>query len=233
VGAQFAITDLKNATAAAQLQKVAAAIAATIGSHFDGGMIFESQGRKLDGAVIVGINNGFDDPKPVFTPSSPEVAHTIAAYNVAFCDEYPVNVADSKAGVPGVLYGRYPGDHYAGGNPWILTSAALAQTLYRVAAAAAAGKGPDDSTLKIWAGAINAKALTQQTAAATFTAAGDAVLSRIAHHVRAADVGFRLDEQLDKNSGATASAKSLTWSYAEVFNALRWRSHANSAAAVA
>jgi glucoamylase len=32
--------------------------------------------------------------------------------------EWDINRIDNKAGVPGILYGRYPGDSYAGGNPW-------------------------------------------------------------------------------------------------------------------
>merc|ERR1712216_902226 len=91
---------------------------------------------------------------------------------------------------------------------------------------------PAADTLKIWSEALNVKDLSAQTAATVFAAAGDAVLARIAHHVRAANIDFRLDEQLDKNTGATASAKSLTWSYAEVFNALRWRDNVAEAAAV-
>jgi hypothetical protein len=31
----------------------------------------------------------------------------VRAYNALFCDLYPVNAADTAAGVPGVLYGRY------------------------------------------------------------------------------------------------------------------------------
>jgi hypothetical protein len=39
---------------------------------------------------------------------------------------FSINQADTNAGIPGVLYGRYEGDGIAGGNPWILTSAYLA-----------------------------------------------------------------------------------------------------------
>lgn len=41
-----------------------------------------------------------------------------------------INVDDTSAGYPGILYGRYGGDTYAGGNPWVLSTAALAQLLY-------------------------------------------------------------------------------------------------------
>ena len=34
---------------------------------------------------------------------------------------------------PGILIGRYPGDHYAGGNPWQLLTAALAEYFYLLA----------------------------------------------------------------------------------------------------
>ena len=33
-------------------------------------------------------------------------------------------------GKPGVLIGRYPGDGYAGGNPWQLLTAVLAEAFY-------------------------------------------------------------------------------------------------------
>ena len=35
-------------------------------------------------------------------------------YNLAFCNEWAVNTNDTAAGLPGILYGRYPGDSYAG-----------------------------------------------------------------------------------------------------------------------
>jgi len=37
---------------------------------------------------------------------------------MVFCSIYPINSDDNNAGLPGNLWGRYPGDHYAGGNPW-------------------------------------------------------------------------------------------------------------------
>lgn len=43
---------------------------------------------------------------------------------------------DNDAKIPGVLYGRYPGDSYAGGNPWQLLSASLAELYYQCATAA-------------------------------------------------------------------------------------------------
>ena len=64
------------------------------GAHFTGSYIFESTNREIDGAVIVGLNMGFDDPSPVYSPSSDEVASTVLEYNNAFCAEYPINNAE-------------------------------------------------------------------------------------------------------------------------------------------
>lgn len=66
----------------------------------------------------------------VFGPTTAEVASTISVYNDVFCYDYPVNSNDTADGVPGILYGRYPGDSYDGGNPWVLTSAYLAYNYY-------------------------------------------------------------------------------------------------------
>jgi len=217
-----------DAAAAEAYTNTANQIAAQLrSSHIaPGGYLIEAQGRQKDGAVIVGLNFNFDDPNPMFKPNSDEVAKTVAAYNDAFCQEYPINRDAASAGLPGILYGRYPGDTYDGGNPWILTTAALAQTLYRVGFAAASGEVPAPETLQTWADSLNVPDLAKASGAAAakiFSQAGDATLDRIAHYVRNASVNMRLDEQIEKHSGALTSAKSLTWSYAEVFNALLWR----------
>lgn len=38
---------------------------------------------------------------------------------------------DNDLKIPGILYGRYPGDHYAGGNPWQLLTAVLGECFYK------------------------------------------------------------------------------------------------------
>ena len=40
----------------------------------------------------------------------------------------------NENGIPGILIGRYPGDIYAGGNPWQLLTAVLAECFYLAAA---------------------------------------------------------------------------------------------------
>ena len=52
-------------------------------------------------------------------------------------------------------------------------------------------------------------------------AAGDSVMSRLWDHVKNDD--GRIDEQIDRNTGAQASAQGLTWSYANILHALHTR----------
>jgi glucoamylase len=56
---------------------------------------------------------------------------------------------------------------------------------------------------------------------AAATAAGDSVMTRLWTHVK--DDGGEIDEQIDRETGTQKSAKNLTWSYANVLNALHVR----------
>jgi hypothetical protein len=68
----------------------------------------------VDGSVLHAIVS-FDK---YFDLHDEKVIDTIAYYNKVFCSIFPVNEEDDKNGIPGMLWGRYPGDNYAGGNPW-------------------------------------------------------------------------------------------------------------------
>ncbi len=91
----------------------------------------------------------------MFAPTSIEVAKTVSSYNTMFCNEYSINSADTANGIPGVLYGRYQGDHYAGGNPWVLSTSALAGLFYRGASYILENGVPLSDALAIWKGAFN------------------------------------------------------------------------------
>ena len=193
-------------------------------SHWTGEFVQEESGRQKDGAVIVGFNDGYVNDG-LFAPTSVEVASTVGAFNLAFCNEYAVNSDDTAAGLPGVLYGRYPGDTYAGGNPWVLTTAALANLFYRGAIEIlSSGDLPSEEAQAAW---VDAFALStsfpssSKEAADLFLRAGDGVLLRLRSHVE--DDGFHLDEQIDRATGKQTSAGNLTWSYAEVLNAMKSR----------
>lgn len=76
-------------------------------------------------------------------------------YANTFCKEYPINQNTVNLGLPAVLFGRYPGDVYDGGNPWQLLTAVLGETFYKgatanfakVQAARKAGKANADPLL--------------------------------------------------------------------------------------
>ncbi|KAK3253051.1 hypothetical protein CYMTET_37680 [Cymbomonas tetramitiformis] len=222
-GARFAITMSDTASANAYTALAAKLSEALYKEHWNGDYIIEATNREKDGAVIVGLNTGYDDALGMFAPTSAEVASTILEYNSAFCTEYAINRADTSSGVGGVLYGRYPGDVYAGGNPWVLTTAALAQLFYRAASFTSEHGVPAMAALDKWAKALNVDSMPsgKDDVAGVFLEAGDSVLLRLRKHVVADD--GHLDEQIDRNDGHQMSARDLTWSYAEVLNAMAHR----------
>jgi len=225
VGAAFALQMGDTASANSWTNTMKTINSTLYSSHFNGAFVQECGSRTRDSAVIVGFNDGYDSADQMFAPTSREVAMTVASYNVMFCNEYSINTKDTSSGLPGVLYGRYQGDTYAGGNPWVLSTAALASLFYRGAATIkSSGVVPTPEVLSLWQTAFNSESALPTTApalAAVFAAQGDGVLLRLRSHVTARS--FHLDEQIDRNTGVQMSAKDLTWSYAEVLNAMHYR----------
>jgi glucoamylase len=193
-----------------------------ISSHWNGQFIYESQNRQKDTAVIIALNEAYMNDT-LFAPSSFYVASTIKTFNDLFQGAYYINQIDSRLGVPGVLYGRYEGDRYDGGGPWILNSAALAQLYYNAAidVLTRLRNLPEDSAMNVWANLIGKRPSSIQEFANSLLSLGDGVLLRIRYHVE--NSGFHLSEQLDRNSGFQLSAKDLTWSYAETLKAVKKR----------
>jgi glucoamylase len=87
----------------------------------------------------------------------------------------------------------YGGDHFNGGNPWVLTTLAFAEAYYRMASEYLK-KGQND------------KATECTKKAETFVA-------RVQYHSNA---DGSLNEQFDRNTGFMTSVQDLTWSYASV-----------------
>jgi glucoamylase len=218
LGSKFA-TSLGYANDAKTWLNTANLIKSTIYStHWNGFYFYESNNRPVDGAVIVGLNDGYDETDNFLDPLSYEVASTVYYYNQVFSSEYPINAKDKS--FYGILYGRYPGDIYAGGNPWILTTAALASLMYRISNRLNSNYRLAQDTLSIWSKAFNIQTIPDDQAT-FFKAQGDGLLLRIRHYIESYD--FHMYEQIDKNNGQQISAYDLTWSYAEVLNAIKWR----------
>lgn len=85
MGAAFATQMGDSASAAAYASTMNAINATLYSSHWTGAYIQETQQRTRDGAVIVGLNDGYDSSDRLFAPTSFEVASTVAAYNSLFC----------------------------------------------------------------------------------------------------------------------------------------------------
>ena len=229
-GSAFA-KQQQDASRSASYESAASAVEGTLSQHFVNGFVAEATNRQMDSAVVCAFNVGYLDDG-VYSPTSKEVASTISTLNDLFCDSFPINAKDTQAGVPGILYGRYKGDHYAGGNPWILLTSALAEQLYRGAAEVLKLDGKiDEDALPIWKKVLNIEGSLQSMSAkdlaAAFAGAADGVLLRIRKHVEGN--GFHLNEQLDKVTGAPMAATDLTWSYAATLMAMHARKSVEAA----
>eukprot|EP01126_Amoeba_proteus_P011163 TRINITY_DN1446_c0_g2_i1.p1 TRINITY_DN1446_c0_g2~~TRINITY_DN1446_c0_g2_i1.p1 ORF type:complete len:381 (-),score=57.13 TRINITY_DN1446_c0_g2_i1:170-1312(-) len=222
IGAKLAQT-MGDQNSANFYSNAAQAISATLQAHYNGLFVFETSIRQKDSAVIVAFNEGYIGTD--FGPTSVEVANTINTYNQLFCSEYLINQLDNKNNIPGVMYGRYENDHYAGGNPWILSTASLAELFYRGASLTLqTAQLPEPKAYSVWQTILNipsevAASLSHVKFAQLLASAGDSVLYRLRVHVVGS--GFHLSEQLDRNTGVESSATDLTWSYANVLKAIK------------
>ena len=130
-------------------------------------------------------------------------------------------------------FGRYPEDQYFGGNPWFLTSLAIAEHHYVLATQMK--HNPKDLLIdavnrdfynallglngnkSIQAGArIDSRSQFYQVVRQALKAKADAIFARVRHH---AGRDGSLDEQLDRQTGYMLSARDLTWSYASYITA--------------
>lgn len=153
----------------------------------------------IDTAVILGLLHGQTDDH-FLKFSDPRVQATMDKIISAFKHEYKIN-HDAK--IPGVAIGRYPEDEYAGahsgykqGNPWVLTTLAIAEAYYKAAA--------------------EMKAQNNKAQAQLFISKGDQFVDRVKYH---ANPDGSLSEQMNRNTGHMTSVEDLTWNYAAILTA--------------
>jgi len=224
LGSTFASKVGKDDSRASTYSKVAKTITDSLSNHIDDdGFVFESTNRKIDTAVIEAFNVG-DMGDGLFSPLSKEAIMTLAGLANTFCNEYDVNQQAAKAGRAGVLFGRYKGDSYNGGNPWVLLTASAATLLYRQAEAVATGGKVEDKSAATELFAL----LGQDVSAENLLGGGDAILNRMRTFLTN---GLHMNEQIDRNTGSLTSAKDLTWNYANVLKAMQARARAAHALA--
>mmetsp|Transcript_31922 Transcript_31922/g.69889 ORF Transcript_31922/g.69889 Transcript_31922/m.69889 type:complete len:502 (+) Transcript_31922:46-1551(+) len=227
VGAQLA-EAMGDTASAATYRSTASDIEGTLGRHFNGAYVFESDNRPVDSAVVGAFSDGDFDGNQLYAPLSKEVLLTISNLNSVFCNAFPINQQDTAAGTPGVMYGRYPGDTFFGGNPWFLLSAYLGELVYRQAAAAPGATLDADTYAALKEAFGFEDGLSGAALAKALLGAGDGVLLRIRKHTEGSD--FHMNEQLGKSDGQMTSAQDLTWGYANLLKALQARQSAAAAA---
>ena len=141
---------------------------------------------------------------------------------------YPINGDDAARGI-GPLLGRYPDDTYdgdvtepvQGGHPWPVSTAALADLYYRVAAqVATTGAVTVDALSAPFFAQIGIDATTSPSEAVSgLVTAGNRMLNAVLFH---SDY-LQLSEQFDGTTGYEKSVANLTWSYAGFLSAARSR----------
>ncbi|KZT67263.1 carbohydrate-binding module family 20 protein [Daedalea quercina L-15889] len=169
---------------------------------------------------------GCDDV--TFQPCSDKALSNLKVYVDSFRSLYTVN--DDISSDAAVATGRYPEDSYYDGNPWYLTTLAVAEQLY--------------DALIVWddAGELNVTSMSlaffqqfdSSVAAGTY-ASGSDEYSTLTSAVKTFADGFvdiistytpsngSLSEQYSKSDGSPLSAYDLTWSFAAALTAFEAR----------
>jgi glucoamylase len=239
---------LGDAGAAGFYQNTARAIAGELELHWSAerGQIdatrFQRPGREykssqLDMAVVLGSLHSDTTvaAERFFAPSDPRVLATALKIENRFQSIYGVNTNREL----GTAIGRYPEDIYNGvgeseGNPWFLTTLAMAEMYYQ-----AANEWESDGEIvltdlhrqifsqlglaKVQAGQKSLKKGSAEFAAvlADFRARGDAFVARTRAHMD--QESGAMAEQFHRHSGFQQGARDLTWSYAAFVTAVRAR----------
>ena len=190
-------------------------------SHWTGKALIESNNRPYDSLVISGLVNGYNQDSFLY-PTSFEIASTVNEYNIMFT-QYNINTQDTENNIGGILYGRYNGDTYQGGNPWVPMTTTLAMLLYNAAIYVHDGNIPSKHEMTMWHTALNVPhdiACTMKIEN-IFVAAGDSVLGRVKYHISGND-GI-LYEEINKENGYPTGNQNLSASYASFFRCLKVR----------
>lgn len=202
------------------------------------------KGGGLNSAIILGVLHGElqdeeeDDP---FALNNYRVMSSIYFIRNAFHGLYKINI-NNPAQPP--LLGRYPNDIYDGakfayGNPWILTTNALAQYYYSLAKLYVKQGQINISynTLPFFQQLDNHLADKEEVILATdnpkrfnkiinmLVLEGDKLLQTTKRYSACySDQScYHFAEQIDRTTGKQTSAKDLTWGYTSVLTALQAR----------
>lgn len=156
----------------------------------------------------------------LFQPCSSRALVNLKAYVDSFRTLYTINKDVAQTGT-GVATGRYKEDVYFNGNPWYLTTLAVAEQLYDAIQQWSTLKTItiDDTTLTFWQSVYpSAQTGSYNAGNDDFTKLTDAIIAYADGFVETAlkytPQGGALAEQYSRDNGNPLSARDLTWSYA-------------------
>ncbi|KAF9242642.1 glycoside hydrolase family 15 protein [Melanogaster broomeanus] len=178
------------------------------------------------------VNAGCD--ATTFQPCSDKALSSLKTYVDSFRTIYSINF-----GIPAnqaVATGRYPEDVYQGGNPWYLTTFAVAEQLYdavivwgkqgyiQVTSTSLGFFQQFDTSLTI--GTYSSSSSTYTSLVSAIRSFADGFVAIGAEYTPS---GGGLAEQYSRDTGAPLSAVDLTWSYASALTVFAARSGTTSA----
>lgn len=198
--------------------------------NFVGGGSVDYKHSGLDIAVVLGALHG-ESYRRDFGVTDDRVLSTAAQLVVAFDSLYAINKVTKgwDGSALGVALGRYPEDKYNGyhsreaGNPWFLSTSAMAELLFRCAARwKEEGRIVlTDRSLPFWKRVVGVDGLRAEeigSASPQFEPllkavrdAGDRYLARVRQHMTEDGA---MTEQFNRDTGFATGAADLTWSYA-------------------
>ena len=171
------------------------------------------------------FNRKYNISKYIFEPSSFEVAQTVYNLNCIFSQEFPINLQDTTNSIPGILIGRYLGDTYNGGNPWIGSSLNVAYLYYFVADYIKKNGLPSYDAIVMWMKSINVNTVikNKDEMAKILFNAGDCIMARLKYHTNGNE--NNLYEQINKNTGFMLSSQNLTTNYSGIILVIKFRNN--------
>ncbi|CAK3951477.1 carbohydrate-binding module family 21, glycoside hydrolase family 15 [Lecanosticta acicola] len=231
MGVKFA-KKMNDSQTASTLQSAADALSSTMSP------VLHDKPSYLDAAVPLGLIHGYAGDN-VYSWTNDQIQSTIVRFATSFIDVYPIfnkTQKDSSGRVLGIPTGRYPEDIYNGtgtqqngGNPWYLTTAALAQYFWASSQQyTSAGEIQVTNTSKdffdYFAPSANVTVgTTCKQNSKKFNAVidslngwGDAFMRTVKYYTPS---DGSLAEEYNRNTGAPQGCVDLTWSYASVLTA--------------
>ncbi|BEJ12228.1 hypothetical protein CspHIS471_0206880 [Cutaneotrichosporon sp. HIS471] len=171
----------------------------------------------LDAAILLAsLHTGGGNEIEDLDPSHPSILDTLGSYVISFEGLYPQNTGNWT---DGWLVGRYAEDIYdgvgfTGGNPWYITTFAVATTLYRAQRALA--ETGEVTEAAIWTD-LGVQGQGLERALAALGRVADAFVIKAARTMP----GGRMSEQIGPEG--QRGARDLTWSYAAFLELRRAR----------